>query len=515
MIPTSTKVTVDVRPAVPKDAEAVVVFVSEGAELAKRSIDEAEREAAERLLSAGAFRGKPKEIDSSLVELPGGKVRRVVVVGLGAKEKLSPEVVRVAAGVALKSLRRHRVRRSAVIPPALSHDRPAIGAEACAAGIFLAAFHYEEYKAKKAGDDGQKKDAPLAVTIVAGQDAPAIREAVDYARVLCEGQNFARTIAFRPGNDINPPSLAKVAQAMAKEVGLRCRVLDEKQMKRLGMGGILAVGAGSNATPPRMIVLEHNAPRGKRARPVSPLLVVGKAITFDTGGVSIKPAEKMGSMVFDKCGGMAVLGLMCVLARLKVPAHVVGILTSAENHISETAYRPGDILRMYNGTTVEVTNTDAEGRLVLGDALSWGIETYKPAAVIDLATLTGACVVALGHSRAGAFCNDDGLFDELQAAASITGEKMWRLPMDDDYKDMLKSVPADIVNSPGRWGGACTAAAFLSHFIEKVDGRPVPWCHLDIAPVADTDKELPYYQKGATGWGVRTLVEWVRARAGA
>jgi leucyl aminopeptidase len=208
---------------------------------------------------------------------------------------------------------------------------------------------------------------------------------------------------------------------------------------------------------------------------------------------------------------MAVLGLMIAVARLKPPIPVVGILSSAENLLSETSYRPGDILRMYNGVTVEVTNTDAEGRLVLGDALAWGVETYKPAAVVDLATLTGGCVVALGQTQAGLMGNDDEFIEEIKRVAARTGEKVWHLPVGDDQRDQIKSDVADIVNSAGRWGSALTAGAFLSYFVPR-DGS-VPWAHLDIAGVADTEKELPYIGKGATGWGVRTLVEWVESRA--
>ena len=331
-----------------------------------------------------------------------------------------------------------------------------------------------------------------------------------------------------PGNDINPPSLAKVAEQLGKDAGLNVTVLDEKKMKQLGMGGILGVGSGSNATPPRMIVLEYDElkveTRGSKiAKTTKPsarssavdlqsstLLVVGKAITFDTGGISIKGAAGMQKMVFDKCGGMAVLGLMHAIANLKLNCRVVGILASAENHISETAYRPGDILKMYNGVSVEVTNTDAEGRLVLGDALAWGIETYKPAAVIDLATLTGGVVTALGKTMAGVMSNNDGIVDELQVAAKMTGEKMWRLPIGDDQRDLLKSDPADIVNSGPREATPLQGGAFLSYFVPE----SLPWAHIDIAGVADTEKDLPYYSKGATGWGVRTLVEWVTARSG-
>jgi leucyl aminopeptidase len=219
----------------------------------------------------------------------------------------------------------------------------------------------------------------------------------------------------------------------------------------------------------------------------------------------------MGRMVFDKCGAMAVLGLMYSAAKLKLPIHIVGILSSAENHISETAYRPGDLLRMYNGVTVEVTNTDAEGRLVLGDALSWGIETYKPAAVVDLATLTGGCVIALGHLWAGLMSNSDALSDEITKYATQAGEKVWRLPIGEEVREMLKSDFADIVNSAGRWASPLTAGAFLSYFVPE-DGK-TPWVHLDIAGVAETEKDMPYYGKGATGWGVRTLVNWATARA--
>ncbi len=328
------------------------------------------------------------------------------------------------------------------------------------------------------------------------------------------GRILPHTIASRPGNNINPPALAKVAQEMAREAGLKCRVLDEKEMGRLGMGGMLAVGAGSNR-PPRMIVLEYEGANGKatksgKKKEGETVLVVGKAITFDTGGISIKPADKMGKMIFDKCGGMAVLGLMYALSKLKVPGRVVGILASAENHISENAYRPGDILKMYNGVTVEVTNTDAEGRLVLGDALAWGIETYKPAAVIDLATLTGGVIVALGKTMAGVMGNSDVLMTELQSAADKAGEKIWRLPLGEDQRDYIKSEPADIVNSGGREGHPLQGGAFLSFFVPT--DNSVPWVHMDIAGVADTEKELPYYAKGATGWGVRTLVEWVEGR---
>ena len=526
MIPTSTNASVEIGKAVPGGADGVAVFVMEKSKSLGDSatlLGEVERRAAEQLLNAGAVRGKAKEVVTDLVEMGKGKHRHVLIVGLGAAEKVTAESIREAAGALMKAVRRNRLKSVAVVLPDIE-GRKAIEAgdvaEAITSGLILASFKFDEYKgvgSKKKGE-AEEEGTKHAFTVVSGDKEVA--EAVGRGRVIAEGQNFARTIASRPGNDVNPPELARVAQQLAKEAGLRIRVMDEKEMAKLGMGGILAVGAGSSATPPRMIVLEHKGSgfgvqgsgskkKGKQGGGTPPLLVVGKAITFDTGGISIKGAEKMGRMIYDKSGGMAVLGLMYAVAKLDLPIPVIGILSSAENHISETAYRPGDILRMYNGVTVEVTNTDAEGRLVLGDALAWGIETYQPAAVLDLATLTGGVVVALGKTMAGVMTNDDGLMGELQQAADRAGEKIWRLPLGEDQREQIKSEPADIVNSAGRDAHPLQGGAFLSYFIS--DGTP--WAHLDIAGVADTEKEMAYYGKGSTGWGVRTLVEWVTDRS--
>ncbi len=548
MLPNGSHVTVELKDKLSAAADAVAVFVVEGAldaGAAGTSLTELERAAVGRLLASGVARGKAREVQIAVAEASeegrGAKrYRRVLVVGLGKPEKVTTETIRQAAGALARAARRARLKEIGVVLPSLSGGDaasaghgPGAVAEAVVTGILLAAFDYEEYKgaasrkkpAAEAGDEDAAAAAEdRAFTLLGGADhqADETRRGVERGRIIAEGQNFARTIASRPGNDINPLTLAGVSEELARDVGLACRVLDEKQMKKLGMGGILGVGAGSASTPPRMIVLEHNpgpagkgaaAKKGKRrgAAP-APLLVVGKAITFDTGGISIKAADKMGRMIFDKCGGMAVLGLMYAVAKLKLPIPVVGILSSAENHISDTAYRPGDILRMYNGVTVEVTNTDAEGRLVLGDALAWGIETYKPSAVVDLATLTGGVVVALGKTMAGVMSNSDELVKELADAGELAGEKMWRLPLGEDQREYIKSTPADIVNSGGREGHPLQGGAFLSFFIPQEGPDFVPWAHLDIAGVADSEKDLPYYAKGATGWGVRTLVEWVTGR---
>ena len=480
MLPTAADVKVKISDALPAEAEAVVVL-GEGGEFAVE---------VSGLTEAGLFDGK---IGSVVTHLSAER-RRLIVVGLGTGDVTAEQFRKIGGGVA-KAVAKLKVKRVALLGAA---DPAAV-----VTGMLLKRFEYREYKGSATTE--KSEEAALRLTMV-GDYSPAQQAAIEQAVVVAEAQNFARTIATRPGNDINPVSLAKVAEKLAEELGIKSRVLDEKEMTDLGMGGILGVGAGSSATPPRMIVLEYR-PKKSPKKNGRTLLVVGKAITFDTGGISIKPAASMQKMVFDKCGGMAVLGLMYAVAKLKLSVNVVGILAAAENHISETAYRPGDILRMYNGVTVEVTNTDAEGRLVLGDALAWGIETYKPAAVVDLATLTGGVVVALGKTMAGVMSNDDGLVEQLQHAANLSGEKIWRLPIGDDQRDLLKSEVADIVNSGVREAHPLQGGAFLSYFLPKAP--TVPWAHLDIAGVADTEKDLPYYGKGATGWGVRTLVEWV------
>lgn len=563
MIPTSTNVSVSVASKLPGSLDAIAILLhkqvdSNGAQL--QQLPAELREAVEKLMAAKLVTGKSNELTVHLLD--GTPVRQLLVVGLGNSREFSGECLREAGGVIARAARKYKLKRVALVVPPLPEslpgapDAPAAGAgvdvgmDALATGLMLTSFDWNEYRGTVTAKTHQRGETAFTL-IVREADLVSARAAGERAVVIAEGQNFARTIASRPGNEVNPPALAEIARAMAKEVGLTCRVLDEKEMKKLGMGGILAVGAGANRTPPRMIVMEHKGEgargegrgepgrretkgqgvRGKgrgeegkkhsgsKSRPLllapdpSPLLIVGKAITFDTGGISIKPADKMGRMVFDKCGAMAVLGLMYAAAKLNLPGHIVGILASAENHISETAYRPGDLLRMYNGVTVEVTNTDAEGRLVLGDALAWGIEQFKPAAVVDLATLTGGCVVALGTIWAGLMSNSDALSKEITRSADDAGEKVWRLPQSQEVRDMLKSDFADIINAAGRWASPLTGGAFLSYFIPE-DGK-TPWVHLDIAGVAETEKDMPYYGKGATGWGVRTLVNWVSWRAGA
>ena len=511
MIPTSTRTKISLSPRLAANWQALVVFVTQGAKPAEGAAaaavgGESAGRAAARLLHANAAKGKANEVVFELVEDPKRNDRRVYVIGLGPEDKITTETIRQSAAAAAKALAKHKMERAAVVLPASAKIPGPEAAGAIVTGILLAGFDYRENRGTAHKNDDEPRPA-LAVTLVAGSTDRKIQDAVRIAQIVADAQNFARTVANRPANVINPLSLAQVAREMAREAKLKCTILDEKQLAKLKMGGILAVGAASIHTPPRMIVLEHKPARSKSK---NLLLVVGKAITFDTGGISIKPADKMGKMIYDKCGGIAVLGLMYAAAKLNLPVLLVGILAVAENAISSRAYRPGDILTQYNGVTVEVTNTDAEGRLVLGDALSWGIEKYSPSAVLDLATLTGGVIVALGRNIAGFMSNNNDLAGELTTAADHAGEKLWRLPLYPEHREQMKSDLADIVNSAGREGHPLQGAAFLSYFIPE--GDTLPWAHLDIAGVADTEKDLPYYVKGATGWGVRTLVNWVTAR---
>jgi leucyl aminopeptidase len=312
---------------------------------------------------------------------------------------------------------------------------------------------------------------------------------------------MARDLSHEPANIINPVTLAERARTVAGQYGLGFKVVDEQALAEMGAGAILGVGRGSK-TPPRFIILEY-AGDGSGAQPV---VLVGKAITFDTGGYSIKSTEGIVGMKYDKCGGVNVLAAMQAAAALKLKTPLVGIISAAENMISGDSYRPDDILTSMSGKTIEIVSTDAEGRLVLADALTYAQKNYQPRAIIDLATLTGGVLVALGRFRAGMLSNNDDLARALFAAGERTYERLWRLPLDEDYINMMKGEDADIKNSGGREGHCILGGAFIQNFVDP----DVPWAHLDIAGTAETNKELPYSPKGATGFGIRLLVDYLQ-----
>ena len=411
-------------------------------------------------------------------------------VGLGERAKIDAHTLRSAAGAAAMFLK--KIGRSrAVVQLA---DWPQF-AGPVAEGMVLADYRFESFKTKKSTVLESVKIQVLA------EDLAAAKAAGKHGETVGEAANFARDVANQPANLLYPETLADRAEKLGRDFGLEVTVFDEKKLRAGKFGGLIAVGQGS-VRGPRLIVIEH---RGgpKSAKPIA---LVGKAITFDTGGISIKPAANMEDMIFDKCGGMAVLGAMAALAELKVKRHVVGIIASAENMPSGGAYRPGDIITTYDGKHVEIINTDAEGRVILADAIAYARLDCKAAAIIDLATLTGACGVALGDYAAGFFTNNDAFGKRVLAAAEKAGERIWPLPLYTDYEEQIKSDVALIKNSGGRLGGACTAAAFLKTFAEDT-----PWAHLDIAFTAYREKDRADMARGATGFGVRTLVQLVES----
>lgn len=412
----------------------------------------------------------------------------LLCVGLGDEVKVTEQTLRAAAGTAVRMLQKAGRRNLA-----LDLRDYARWTAAAAEGAVLAQYTFDNFKTTKAA-----AIAGLRL-IVKQQDLAEARKAAARGKIAGAATNLAREIGNQPGNLLYPETLAAECRRMAKREKLKVTVLDEKQLQRGGFGGLTAVGAGSTR-PPRLIVLRHDGGRAGEA----PIALVGKAITFDTGGISIKPADRMEEMVFDKCGGMAVLGAMAGIARLRLKRNVVGIIASAENMPSAAAYRPGDIVKTYDGTYIEVINTDAEGRMVLADAIAYARKDCKARAVIDLATLTGACVVALGEYAAGLWSTSDSLQQALLAASEKTGERIWPMPLYEEYTEQIKSEVAALKNTGGRYGGACTAAAFLKAF-----AGDTAWAHLDIAPVAHSTKARPELSRGATGFGTRLLIELV------
>ena len=411
-------------------------------------------------------------------------------VGIGDAEGVNADVIRRAAGTAAMTL-----RKAGRVLVAMDLERWSEFAPAAVEGALVGGYRFEDFKQNKS--PGIER-----LTLVVGKtDVTRVRRATERAQVIGELTNLARRIANQPGNVVFPASLAEEALWHSRRFGLRCTVLDEKKLRAGKFGGILAVGKGS-ARPPRLIVLEHRGGPAKEA----PLVLVGKAVTFDSGGISIKPAADMEKMIWDKCGGVSVLCAMLAIARLKLKRNVIGLVPSAENMLGADAYRPGDIVTCYDGKAVEIVNTDAEGRMLLADAIGYARKQLKARAIVDVATLTGACGIALGSAAAGLWSSHDALRSALLEAGTRAGERMWPMPLYSEYDDQIRSEVALVKNSGGRLGGACTAAAFLKTFAEKT-----PWAHLDVAYTAQSEKERPWLARGATGYGVSTLVTLAEA----
>jgi leucyl aminopeptidase len=427
--------------------------------------------------------------------------KRVLVTGLGPRERLDGEVLRRAAGVAAK---RARDCGAKWVVSGLVDCAPGLGAELAAQavveGTLLALYRYDAYKHDE-GEERATDPESLSLILSAEKGESAARAGAERGRVIAESVTFARDLINAPPNEKTPTVLAEQARAMATECGLAVEVWNAETIRAQGMEALLAVAQGS-AQEPRFMIVRHEPP-GMDGQP--PVVLVGKGVTFDTGGISIKPAQGMDKMKYDMAGAAAALGAVRAIGLLKAPRRVVALAPLTENAVSGTALRPGDVIGSLGGKSIEITNTDAEGRLILADALAYA-KTFEPAAVIDLATLTGGVTVALGAAAMGLMATDDALAERILASGERTGERAWRLPLWDDYAELLKSEVADIKNSGGREAHAIQGGMFLKRFIEGA-----PWAHLDIANVAWTDKAHAYCPVGAVGIGVRLLVDVVRS----
>jgi leucyl aminopeptidase len=473
------------------------------------AVDRAYGGALAALLASGDFRGR--HLDTAVVHPARGRAKRILLVGLGPAAALDPHRVRQAAAVMARRARELRARTLVTVVHGAGRGGlpPAVAAQAVAEGLMLGHHRHTAYRT----DPGPP---PLTRIELMAPDAASVRAlapALERGMVFGEATCLARDLACTPGADLTPARLAARAREIARGAGARCTVLEPAQMERLGMECVLAVGRGS-AHPPRFIVLDR-APRAARSRArarakVPTVVLVGKGITFDTGGISLKPRDGMQKMKYDMSGAAAVLGAFAALPELDPPFRVVGLIPAAENMPGGRAFKPGDVVRALGGTTIEITNTDAEGRLVLADALGYA-KRFAPVAVVDLATLTGAISIALGHQAAGLFSGDETLAAELSAAAARSAERVWRMPLWDECEADLRSDTADLVNSAARGeGAAISAAVFLRRF-----ARGYPWAHLDIASTAWTLADRPHETRGPTGWGARLLLEWLSARADA
>ncbi len=449
------------------------------------------------IVESGDFRGKKQQ---RALLYPNGEVpaKRVLLVGLGPEGGVDAEVLRSVAGDAVKeAMSRHAAKVTVAVPGFRRMKPPGVG-QALAEGAVLGGYRFDEYK--NPGEEPPGQVAAFQLSFERAPDARAARGGARKGSILAESQNVARDLSNQPGNALPPAGLAREAQKVAREVGLRAKVLGPADLKKQKMGAILAVGGGSHNSP-RMIALEHKPKRATRKGET--ICFVGKGVTFDSGGISIKPAAAMDEMKHDMSGAATVVGALRACALLNVPHHVVGIIGAAENLPSATAYRPGDVVTAASGQTIEVLNTDAEGRVVLADALHYARTQYSPKVIIDFATLTGACVVALGRWASGLFGNNDKLVEAVRRAGAESAEIAWPLPLFDGHKRAVKSEVADLKNTgAGREAGSSTAAAFLAAF-----AGDVPWVHLDIAGTAWTSRPSSYQPRGATGVGVRLLLQ--------
>lgn len=481
------------------EADAIVVNLFEGVERpggATGAVDKALAGAITNLIAHGEIKGKLSEISiiHSLGKLPA---RIVAVAGLGKQSEFSLDRIRQISAEFCRSLRKLNCRKIATIVHGggIGGIKPEIASQAIVEGSILGLYRFRKHMTKT------PENHDIEEILIVERDAtkvPALEQGCRMGQIIAEATNLARDMINEPANHMTPSDMAQAAQELAKTYGLDLTVLERDEMESEGMGALLGVARGSQQ-PPKFIILSY---RGDTTSSKT-LGLVGKAITFDSGGLDIKPTDAMADMKGDMSGGAAVMAALGAIAQLKPKINVTAIVPATENMPGGNALKPGDILRAANGKTIEVVNTDAEGRLTLGDALSYAVKQgLSP--LVDIATLTGACHVALGDFCSGIFTNSQELVDKLIKAGAEAGERLWQMPMYEEYKEQNKSDVADIKNSGGRWGGAITAAQFLAEFVGDT-----PWAHIDIAGTARSEKERGYLVKGATGVGVRTLINFL------
>jgi leucyl aminopeptidase len=485
------------------ETDAIVVNLFEGTKKpggATSAVDKALDGAITKLIEQGELKGKLNEISiiHSLGKIPA---RIVAVAGLGKQPDFTPDKIRGLAAEFCRSLRRLNCRRIATIVhgAGVSGIEPEAASQALTEGSLLGLYRFRKHMTKEA------ENHDIAGLIIVEKDAaklPALKRGCKTGEVIAEATNLARDWINEPANYMTPSGMAKVAKELAKTHSLGLTIMDREQMEKEGMGALLGVAQGSRQ-PPKLIVLSYKGDKTSS----DTLGLVGKGITFDSGGISIKPSEGMAEMKGDMAGAAAVMAALSAIAQLKPKVNVTAIVPATENLPGGNALKPGDVLKAVNGKTIEVVNTDAEGRLILADALSYAVKQgLSP--LVDLATLTGACRVALGDIYSGILGNSQELIEKLVKAGADAGERLWQMPMLEDYKELNKSDVADIKNSGGRWAGAITAAHFLAEFVGDT-----PWVHIDIAATSFRDKERGYLIKGATGVGVRTLINLALALA--
>ncbi|MFQ5481818.1 MAG: leucyl aminopeptidase [Nitrospinaceae bacterium] len=477
-----------------------------------QAIDKKFKGAVAAQFKAKRFAGKKNQ--TCLLDARGAiSPAHVLIAGTGPLADLTPEILRQAAGTAARIVEKARLGSVALHLPVAEYKAACGGDviadaetawQAVVEGSHLALYHFDEYKSGPGKNDDDAPSRVQRITVLSPPRAAStqLKRAVGDAVKLVEAVYATRDLMWHPGNRATPAFLAKTARQLARRFQFSCKVLNRKDMEKLNMGALLGVAQGSQE-PPAFLVMEHRGGRKKQA----PIVIVGKGITFDTGGISLKPGAGMDEMKYDMSGGAVTIGALTAAASLNLPVHVVGLVPAAENMPSGAAIKPGDILTAANGKTIEVLNTDAEGRLVLADALVYA-QRFKPRAVIDLATLTGACIVALGHVTAAIIGTDRDLVERLRAAGDVSGERLWELPLYEEFEKAVKSDVADLKNIAGSstGGGTIVGAAFLKAFVGDH-----PWAHLDIAGTAWSGEEKPYAPKGGTGFGVRLLVDYLRA----